>query len=81
VLPIQVTDDTGLGDVVVFVNERKVLWQHAGVPRLDLRPSLELAEGVNEVTVIAVDDDKERTKRTFRVFGTTEATHNELPAR
>ncbi|MFK7930292.1 MAG: S41 family peptidase [Myxococcota bacterium] len=73
-VPIDVSDETRLGHVVVYANGQKVGWAGGGFPKVSLSVPVDLRPGENVITVQAEDEHGVRTRRYFRVRGESEAT-------
>jgi hypothetical protein len=70
-----VTDESGLSDIVVYVNGTKTAWAGGqGARKVDLDTTAQLHSRSNRVVVYATDDHGLETKHTFVVRGEATAT-------
>jgi C-terminal peptidase prc len=68
-IPVEVTDDGRLEDIVLFHNGEKLLWHDGGTSRQRLQLVIQLVSGVNTLVVAATDETGTRTQLTWRVLG------------
>ncbi len=73
-VPLRITDEHGLADVMVYVNGTKVAWAGGGSRKLDIDTTAELHGRSNRIVVYATDDHGIQTKQAFVVRGEAEAT-------
>jgi len=73
-LPIRVTDDGMLADVVVYANGEKVAWAGRKQGKVDMQVDVDLVPGVNYLRVEATDQDGLLTVERLHMRGVTSVT-------